>query len=49
LKSGGYTSTINAPSKMRNCAKAQYHQTICAVKSHSRLLAKIPNLNLRTH
>ena len=30
---------ISVPSKVRNCANAQYHQTICAVKSHSCALA----------
>ena len=29
----------SVPSKVRNCANAQYHQTICAVKSHSCALA----------
>jgi len=31
--------TVSVPSKVRNCAIAQCHQTICAVKSHSRALA----------
>jgi len=30
---------ISAPSKVRSCANAQYYQTVCAVKSHSRGLA----------
>jgi len=32
-------ATTNVPSKVRKCATAQYHQTICAVKSHIRTLA----------
>jgi len=30
--------TTNVPSKVRNYAIAQHHQTICAVPSHSRAL-----------
>ena len=36
---GGYSSSSGIPSKVRNSAIAQYLQTICAVKSHSRALA----------
>jgi len=28
----------SVPSTVSNCANAQYHHTICAVKSHSRAL-----------
>jgi len=31
----------SVPSKVRNCAIAQYHQTICEMKSHSPALATL--------
>jgi len=35
---GGALPLASVPSKVHNCAIAQCHQTICAVKSHSRAL-----------
>jgi len=39
-----HTLKFRSPTFPLRCATAQYHQPICAVKSHSRALATVPNI-----